>query len=125
MCLDSASLLGVKPLVGYKVMKYDDLSNTYIPAIQRGNGMIANRWYMCSNPDEMIEMENNRKRAFYESGFHIFKTLSGAKSHLAREYTYTSNAVVVKVEYRTVVATGKQYRIAVDVAQMMKIIGKV
>lgn len=124
MCLDSASLLGVKPLVGYKVMKYDDYSKSYTPAVQRGNGMFADKWYMCTNPDEQIQMENNRKLAFYHSGFHIFKTLSGAKSHLYKEYIY-GNAVVVKVEYRAVVATGKQYRLAVDVAQMMKIVGKV
>lgn len=122
MCLDSASMIVRDATkIGYKVM----LNHVFEYEFPIRGGRVASKvWLMAKSPDAVIYMTNKRKDDEYDSGFHIFRTLEGAEKYLAKEYT-SSLAVVVKVEYRAVVAEGKQYGSRVDVAQMMKIVGKV
>lgn len=85
-------------------------------------------WYTDTKTERILDNEGE----WYETGFHIYRSLYAARNHVERHKNYFSNLTICLVKYSGVVAEGMQAvafraerRYKSVVAKMMKIVKEV
>ena len=120
MCLGTVDLKPKrKKGVGYKVVSNDHETGGYRTGLIKGEPRPLTGEWMIDTEDEVIHGDYGD----YPTGFHLSDSLSGVDEFAKRcgWYEYP----VVKVEYRGVVATGKQRGYQTIVAREIRLVGLV
>jgi len=116
-----------KPKIAYKLM-YECPNGFFVPPfISKGIGVELG-WWCEDNIEETLYADSPKwynKHKQYRTGFHVFKTIRGARKFKAlHEYYFKVDVKIIKVAIDNITAVGKQDDIKVIVARNMRLIEK-